>query len=962
MAGVIKGILSLENGLIPPNISFNTPSPQIPFEKWNVKIPTTPINWSSDSIRRLSVNSFGAGGTNAHAIIEGAEGYLVRRQQHHKVNGTVQMNGYHSLQRVRLFLITGKDQEGLKRQKDCLKDHLKLKTFDSGSATFEEEYLMNLAFTLNERRSRLPWISYGIGSSVEKLWKSFESPDIPSFRSSSPPTLGFVFTGQGAQWPRMGMELCQYEVFRQCLEEADRHFQTLGCPWSVIEEMKREGPNSNINNPVYSQPLVTVLQMALVELLDSWGVAPSAIIGHSSGEVAAAYCLGALSREDAWTIAYWKGSLLKQLQPSAPSRKGAMLAAAISESDALRYISSATRGKVVVACINSPSSVTLSGDDEGIDEIQAMLNTDSVFERKLKVSQAYHSFHMEFYTPAFSEKLYGIVPQSAHPGRKMYSTVSGKLVDPTHLTPEYWIQNMISKVQFSSALHDLARPLQDAEQRSTTNAVDILVEIGPHSTLQGPIGQILKHHNISNIDYRPFITRGKNAVETALACTGALVIQGVPAAMSKINDDSYHESMGLRRTLTDLPSYQWNHAHTFWAEPRLNREYRMRKAGRRGLIGASCPTNSENEHVWRGFIRESEEPWIAHHVIQTSILYPVAGFLAMAIEGACQMADPGRKVGWYRVRDFQIGTPAIITPGEALEAICSLRPSATGPLALSPIWFEFTISTCRHNQTVRQNCRGLISFEYQTPEDSGITVEHKLETERVKQMFNEIHGSCPTIHEAGAFYKSLSAVGMNYGPTFQNLVEIRSGDSCSSCILEIGDDRSTFIPPNSDRPHVIHPTTLDALLHCVFAAMKKDSIMKGGMVPTMVEEMMIAADVPFIPGEHLKAFATARKHGFRELISDIEALDTGLTRQLVTLKGLHLTAIQDINASSELNAIARKELCSKLSWQPSVSLMNCEELQAWVNGVDTMKNKIAAVNQCFRLNTSVYVLILISVN
>jgi len=403
--------------------------------------------------------------------------------------------------------------------------------------------------------------------------------------------------------------------------------------------------------------------------------------------------------------------------------------------------------------------------------------------------------------------------------------------------------------------------------------------------------------------------------------------------------------MGLCQMLTDLPSYQWNHAHTFWAEPRLNREYRLRKAGRRGLIGALSPTLSENEHVWRGFIRESEEPWVAHHVIQSSILYPVAGFLAMAIEGACQMADPGRKVCWYRVRDFQIGTPAIITLGEDLEAICSLRPSVTGSFATSPTWIEFTISTCRHNQTVRQNCRGLILIEYQTSEGSGMAVEYNLETERVKQRFTETDESCTMVQEARAFYKSLSAVGMNYGSSFQNLVEIRSGESCSSCILRIGDNESTFFPPNSERPHIIHPTTLDALLHCVFAATSgKDSVVKGGMVPTMVEEMLIAADIPFAPGEHLKAFATARKHGFREVVADIQALDASLTRQLVTLKGLHLTAIQDINANSEAHAIKGKRLCSKLSWQPSVSLMNTEELREWINGIETSKDQIAAVS------------------
>jgi zearalenone synthase (highly reducing iterative type I polyketide synthase) len=227
-----------------------------------------------------------------------------------------------------------------------------------------------------------------------------------------------------------------------------------------------------------------------------------------------------------------------------------------------------------------------------------------------------------------------------------------------------------------------------------------------------------------------------------------------------------------------------------------------------------------------------------------------------------------------------------------------------------------------------------------------MTIEHDFEAARVKQQFHEIDKSCTTIHDVGAFYKSLAAVGMNYGETFRNLVSIRGGNSISSCTLRIGDDGSTFVAPNSERPHVIHPTTLDALLHCIFAAtIGNNSIARGGMVPTLFEEMVIAADIPFTPGEILKAYATARKHGFREVVSDIEALDEGLMRQLVTLRGVHLTAIQDLSSEPDNDGRNDKKICSSMAWQPSFSLMTPAELQEWINAIEEPRDQITTVSR-----------------
>ena len=841
-----------------------------------------------------------------------------------------------SQKRLRLFTFSAQDKDGLARQRDnfssYLQDHRLLLT--AGAQT-EDLYLRDLAFTLSDKRSRLAWKSSVAASSTDELVRSLENKisDIPAFRSTGEPRVGFIFTGQGAQWAQMGMELFQYRVFRESIERADEYLRSaLGCTWSAAEEICRDEATSNINLPAYSQPLCTVLQIALVDLLESWNVVPSVIAGHSSGEIAGAYCLGALIKEDALKIAYFRGLLSSQMKTFSPSLYGSMLAVGASEEEAQSWISRHSDGKVVVACVNSPSSVTLSGDTSGIEEMHVLLKEAGIFARKLKVDTAYHSPHMEIISVPYLEAMRDILMRPARESRKFYSALSGALTDADELGPLYWVRNLTSPVLFYDAVLELLLPVE-AERQNAEPAVDLLLEIGPHSALRGPINQIMKRHGIKGVDCQSIISRGQSGVQTALAAAGALFVQGVRVDVSQVNNDKDNAFGGPPRPLVDLPPYSWNHSRTFWAESRISKQYRFRKHPPRSLLGAPHPSNSETERLWRGFLRISEEPWVRDHKIQSSILYPAAGYIAMAIEAAYEMAAPGQIIRDFRMRDVNIIAPAVITEESNLECILQLRPHLSGTRDESYAWQEFTVSTCDNGHDLRKNCYGLLQIEYQSAEETRMSLEKRLEDQASKERYTEAERLCQTPEDPIDFYRDLASVGLNYGPTFQNITRIRGRNGQSCCAVTISDPGSSEMCEKMERPHVIHPSNLDAMFHAVFAAFKhQKGQMKDAMVPKSIDEIIISASIPFEIGTQFKGYSNVSKHGFRELMADLVMLDESLIRPVVTVKGFCCAAISGTGETEDagLQSNAGK-LYSELIWKPAIEFCSPDESRSMIS-------------------------------
>lgn len=306
-----------------------------------IKRKTSLKKSNADSSIPISRNSFGYGGTNAHAIIDGAGGLPSIQSSRESISIDEGQETQANPRKPHLFLFSSHDQVSHNSIRKQLNDHLESSNSVSSSLSGLEEnaFLENLSFTLGERRSRFNWKSYAIASTIKELSDAISAPGFKPTRSNGQPRIAFVFTGQGAQWAQMGVQLMKYPVFKESVESAELFLRDgLGSDWSVLEELERGDKDSKIQLAKFSQPLCTIVQVALVDLFQKWNIAPTGVVGHSSGEIAAAYCSGAISRQAAWEISYWRGKLCSDLSTKAPHLRGAMMAAGLSFDVAQGYI------------------------------------------------------------------------------------------------------------------------------------------------------------------------------------------------------------------------------------------------------------------------------------------------------------------------------------------------------------------------------------------------------------------------------------------------------------------------------------------------------------------------------------------------------------------------------------------------------------------------------------------------
>jgi acyl transferase domain-containing protein len=312
------------------------------------------------------------------------------------------------------------------------------------------------------------------------------------------------------------------------------HFLLLVCPSHLhsnsvlctdnvcIAELQRDSTTSLINEAHISQPACTALQLALTDLLRSWGVLPTAVAGHSSGEIGAAYAAGILSLDSAMAISYYRGMATIGLKKF-PHLKGSMLAVGASKEDLEPILAQfkAKGAKARIACFNSPSSLTISGDKSAIDDVQKIMEQKQWFNRKLQVDTAYHSHHMDLVAHEYQARLQSLdQPQSTQ--IKFHSSLFGHLINASTLEPPYWVDNLTKPVRFSEAVSSMCKPVDGYK-----NGVSLIVEIGPHSALAGPVKQILKECGRMEISYSSVLARKRDAVEAALEMASTLFVKGV---------------------------------------------------------------------------------------------------------------------------------------------------------------------------------------------------------------------------------------------------------------------------------------------------------------------------------------------------------------------------------------------------------------------------------------------------
>ncbi|KAK0609806.1 Fusarin C synthetase [Lasiodiplodia hormozganensis] len=611
LAGIVKTVECLERGLIPPQMHFENPNPKIDFS--NIEIPTRMLQWppTGSHPRRAAINSFGFGGTNGHVVLE-----HFPRTQSRSAQGD----------RPYLFRLSAANDTSLSLMASSHADFVES----------QQPNIVDLAHTLLARRAFLKRSMFVTASSLEELVGKLRDPATPRVTRSNDAVsrIGFVFTGQGAQWPTMGKQLLEESpVFRSKVMECDRVLQALpdGPDWTALEELAKPKETSRINISSLSQPLCTILQISLLEVWKSWGITPSSVVGHSSGEVAAAYAAGILSLSDAVIVAYYRGLYLGSSSAPSSSEKGGMCAVGLGEAGVQDFLKRFP-GKVALAAVNSPGSCTLSGDKDAIEAIVESCKADGVFCRLLKVDMAYHSHHMLPLAPMY-EKAMANVGVSPAPSSKanMYSSVYGCRIDPRKCTPTYWKDNMTSTVRFSAAVSDLM--LQEN--------VDALVEIGPHPALKGPVADTLADLGTTGIPYFSSCFRGKPDMVALLESAGNMMNANLPVQASRLNANEVARGSGFTyetgRVLTNLPKYEWDHSGSFWAESRISRNLRFRQFPRHELLGSRMVEDTPLTMGWRNNLTLKEVKWLSTIKASGAASLPPTVFLSMAWEAARQV-------------------------------------------------------------------------------------------------------------------------------------------------------------------------------------------------------------------------------------------------------------------------------------------------------------------------------------
>ena len=377
--------------------------------------------------------------------------------------------------------------------------------------------------------------------------------------------------------------------------------------------------------------MCTALQLALVDLLYSWNITPQAVAGHSSGEIAAAYCIGALSFDSSLKISYHRGRLAASLAEKTSS-PGGMISIGMSEAEIgpfLDQVKVSEAGEAVIGCVNSPKNVTISGDVSCVNALNTLMEDQRVFARKLRIPLAYHSPHMGAIALEYLEAIQDIGPErhlsqdhddSRQP--RMFSSVYGSMIQPGQLSdPQYWVTNMVSTVRFSEALEHLTLDMISGQGKRTATRLSQTryLEIGPHSSLRRPLQDtVSRMAGVKPFDYDSLLERGVSALETCLQAIGRLRCSGFVADMTRIN---IQQSMKTApQMLVNLPGYPFKHDHVFWHEPRISKNYRFRKHARHELLGSPSVDWNPLEPKWRHTIKMSENPWMQDHKVSRNVI------------------------------------------------------------------------------------------------------------------------------------------------------------------------------------------------------------------------------------------------------------------------------------------------------------------------------------------------------
>lgn len=806
VAGIIKVALCLHHGAIPPNLHFKTPNPAIDFDALRLEVVTENRPWpETDTPRRACLNSFGFGGTNAHAVLE----EFVTPSQEAAAPAPLPAQLVLPLSAHESAALPALAAGYAQRLRDGLA-------------------LDALLYTVSQRRTPLEARAALVARNREQLLERLDAlaagtmagPGL--YRGHVKETFSgrpvFVYSGMGPQWWAMGRELLDRDpIFREVVQEIDEAFVPLSS-WSIRELLLSDESTSMIQQTDHSQPGIFAVQAGLTAIWKHRGIVPAATIGHSVGEIAALHAASILSLEDAVTVAYHRS-----LQQHRTAGSGGMLAATLAPERAETLVAE-LKGRVELAAINSPTAVSFAGELDALRALETRLTAEGTFAKILRVEVPYHSAKMDPIEADLRNALAGLRPQ---PGScPYYSTVEGKISSARVGDADYWWRNVRGAVRFAEAV-----------QATIADGHSCFLEVGPHPVLKTYIEDILKTSGTEGTVVSS-LRRGQSDYEMLAEGLSQLFVVGAPVKW---------ETLYAPTKLASLPLYPWQRQR-YWAES--DDVAQVRKGlGQSAALGATGKRHpllgirlDMATPTWRNTLLLEEQRYLEDHKIQGNVVYPGTGYLEMVlqtlaqVDGAGAALDAGKE--YLLIKNVEVDRALYLnpkTPVQVQTVVDGERFRVESSTGSDDGWVRHAKGYCRREKT-------------------GTAAQHEGKLQGALER-------CPKPLASDYAYRLFQDVGLEYGPAFQCIRELRYGAGESVARLSVPEILGS---EEQRKDYLFHPAVLDACLHTLFGALNlngEDSHRRGNVfLPVSIDELRIHRRQPQALWSHARISSRKPKH------------------------------------------------------------------------------------------------------
>jgi len=773
VAGLMKTILILKHGEIPPNLHFKTPNPHIPWSELPIEVVNKLTPWPAENHRRIAaVSAFGFSGTNSHIIVESAP-LLERKQAKRERN-------------IHLLTLSAKTPEALKQMADRYCREIDKKPSLS---------IADMCFTANSGRVPYGYRLAVIGETAEAIKEELSNFQNDRDRHAilkgqkeerHQPKAGFLFTGQGAQTTNMGSALFETQpVFRQTLERCN----DLARPYlgmhllPILYPDSEDGANNAqlIHQTRYSQPILFAFEYALAQMWRSWGVEPAFVMGHSVGEYVAACIAGVFSLEDGIKLVIERGRLMQALPGD-----GAM-AAVFADSESVEAAIAQGKGRLSIAAYNSPENTVISGTVEDVERIRQQMAEAGIGSKRLVVSHAFHSELVASMVPDFRKIADEI--EFKKPRIELISNISGRLADADQISHgDYWCRHILQPVMFRESVRTLVE-----------QGCRIFLEVGPHPTLISMARQCLEDDDALCI---PSLRRGRDDWEQLLKASGHLFVHGV-------NMDWNQVDLGFGRRRIPLPTYPFERER-YWAKlPKKRHDATAFTPETHPMLERRLLSPKLKEQIWEKRIDTAYDTYLKDHRVLGKTLVPATFYLEMAHAAAGEIYG-GQS---YRIDAFNIYEPLVVNAGEQpkLQIIVADANGDEGRFEI----FSLSGGPDKGRIAWKLHASGGLRRE-----EEANSISNRETTVHDPKDF-ETQG-CQAL-DGDRFYQGLKSSGVNYGPSFQGLKKIWRIDEAALARIVAPDG----IFEDCNRYHV-HPAILDTCFQLLGMTLLKDGDLSQG--------------------------------------------------------------------------------------------------------------------------------------